>query len=98
MGVRFIVAIIVGLLFCTLATLEFPELLNLSDDTSNDYSLAIFQGTAEGMAEKLAGLPLAAANNIRERSSEVEHVDARVSPYSSLHDAPGLHLLCIRRT
>ena len=35
-------AIVVGLLFCTLATMELPELINLVDDTSNDFSLIVF--------------------------------------------------------
>jgi hypothetical protein len=41
--IRICFAVVVGLLFCTLATLELPELVNLSDDTSNDYSLTVFQ-------------------------------------------------------
>jgi hypothetical protein len=41
--IRICLAVVVGLLFCTLATLELPELVNLSDDTSNDYSLTVFQ-------------------------------------------------------
>jgi hypothetical protein len=31
--------VVVGLLFCSLATLETPEFLKLADDTSNDFSL-----------------------------------------------------------
>jgi len=36
---KLILAVVAGLLFCTLSTLEFPEFLKLVDDTSNDYSL-----------------------------------------------------------
>ena len=32
-----------GLLFCSLSTLEVPEFLNLTNDTSNDYSLVSTQ-------------------------------------------------------
>ena len=39
--IKLIPAIAVGLLFCSLATLEFPELLTLSDNTSNDFSLVL---------------------------------------------------------
>jgi hypothetical protein len=41
MRIKLILAIAVGLLFCSLATLEFPELLTLSDSTSNDFSLVL---------------------------------------------------------
>jgi len=41
MHTRIRVITIVVLLLCTLATLEFPELVNLTDDTSNDFSLTI---------------------------------------------------------
>jgi len=39
MRARLIFAALVGLLFCSLATLETAELLKLADDTSNDFSL-----------------------------------------------------------
>jgi hypothetical protein len=42
MRTKLSLALMVSLLFCTLATLELPELIHLTDDTSNDYSLVIF--------------------------------------------------------
>jgi hypothetical protein len=36
---NFMFAVLVGLLFCSLATLETTELLRLTDDTSNDFSI-----------------------------------------------------------
>lgn len=34
--------IVVGLLLCTLVLTEFPELINLVDNSSNDFSLVVF--------------------------------------------------------
>jgi len=39
MRATLILATLVGLLFCSLATLETTELLKLADDISNDFSL-----------------------------------------------------------
>lgn len=41
MHVRIKIAAIVVVLLCTVATLEFPELVKLTDDTSNDFSLTV---------------------------------------------------------
>ncbi|MGD0963016.1 MAG: hypothetical protein ABSA57_03835 [Candidatus Acidiferrales bacterium] len=99
MGIRFIVAIIVGLLFCTLATLEFPELLTLSDDTWNDYSLELCQGATSDVVERQADSPQAAVVGELERNIEVDHSVLPVGRYRSLCDASDfLPLLCIRRT
>lgn len=51
--VKVVLAMIAGMLFCTLATLEVPELLTLTDDTSNDYSLTTtIQTTAPPAVER----------------------------------------------
>ncbi len=42
MRIKLTLAIMVGLLFCALLVREFPELINLVDDTSNDFSLVVF--------------------------------------------------------
>lgn len=42
MRVKLALATVVGLLLCSLATMEFPELVNLIDDSSNDFSLVVF--------------------------------------------------------
>jgi hypothetical protein len=39
MRLKLIFFVVVGLLFCSLATLETSEFLKLADDTSNDFSL-----------------------------------------------------------
>jgi len=41
MHARIKIAAVVVVLLCTVATLELPELLKLTDDTSNDFSLTI---------------------------------------------------------
>jgi len=40
--IRLTLATGAALLLCSLATTEFPELLNLIDDTSNDFSVIFF--------------------------------------------------------
>ena len=52
---KLILAVLVGLLFCTLATLETTELLNLADDTSNDFSLIGTQQQASLVAISESG-------------------------------------------
>ncbi|MFY9729980.1 MAG: hypothetical protein WAK24_05190 [Candidatus Acidiferrales bacterium] len=42
MRIKLTLAIVVGLLFCALVIREIPELINLVDDTSNDFSLVVF--------------------------------------------------------
>ena len=37
MRIKLTLAIVVGLLFCALVIREIPELINLVDDTSNDF-------------------------------------------------------------
>jgi hypothetical protein len=41
MRIKIVLAIAVGLLLCSIGTLELPELVNLSDNTSNDFSLRL---------------------------------------------------------
>ncbi|MGB8524024.1 MAG: hypothetical protein WCD43_13750, partial [Candidatus Acidiferrales bacterium] len=38
---RLHIAVVAALLFCALALVEFPELLKLKDDTSNDFTLLV---------------------------------------------------------
>lgn len=96
MRIRLIVAAIAGLLFCTLAALEFPELVNLSDDTPNDYSLAIFP-RSEGAAvrKQIADFPAGSTAT----NCKLEQPLMRVRfPAPSYGTTDSLHLLCIQRT
>jgi hypothetical protein len=47
---RLIFATLIGLLLCTLATLEITELLRLADDASNDVSLRNVQKNVASIA------------------------------------------------
>jgi hypothetical protein len=57
MRVKLALAIVVGLLFCALVVRELPELINLVDDTSNDFSLVVFAKDPVTVA-KIQTLPL----------------------------------------
>jgi hypothetical protein len=57
MRIKLILAIAVGLLFCSLATLEFPELVTLSDNTSNDFSLVLLGSRPAVSIKKKQTLP-----------------------------------------
>jgi hypothetical protein len=41
MRIKLAFAIVVGLLFCALVIRELPELINLVDDASNDFSVVV---------------------------------------------------------
>jgi hypothetical protein len=90
-------ALTISLLFCTLATLGLPELIHLTDDTSNDYSLVVFTANkvtvvteqAPSSPEKAPLSPAVRhqypATSLQSRSS--------IEPSADL-----LHPLCILRT
>ena len=89
-----------GLLICTLSTLEVPELIKLTDNTSNDYSTAVFQKNKTISAALRTQPPdvvrlvvlkgpavVCARPALRIKSSEL---------VNSLPDL--LHLFCVQRT
>ena len=41
MGHKLIVSAVIGLVLCTVALQEFPELIHLADDTTNNFTLSI---------------------------------------------------------
>jgi hypothetical protein len=97
MRIQYSVSLVVGLLFCTLALLEFPELLNLSDDTSNDYSLVIFRSTTGGVAEERSDMPV----TVKTGGKRIKSESPRLPRQSEVRSHPGddlLRLLCIERT
>jgi hypothetical protein len=97
MRTRLIVATIAGLLFCTLAALEFPELVTLSNDTSNDYSLAIFPRSEGAAVQKQIVADFPAEPTATNRKTEQPLMRVRFSdPSHGITDS--LHLLCIQRT
>jgi len=91
---KFIFATLVGLLFCTLATLEITELFELTDDTSNDFSLVGTQQASSAVVPQ--SLELQPKTN---PTTETERPTARRLPPSvSCHARDVLHFLCIMRT
>lgn len=96
MRTRVVLSIVVGLLFCTLATLEFPEFLRLVDDTSNDYSLTTevreaLPSIAQKEAPRRAALRAASAPR---RDWGPTRFRFSHSPFA----ADILHWICILRT
>ena len=100
MSRRVSLVLVMGLLVCALSTLEIPELLKLTDNTSNDYSTAVFQ------KNKIASVTLRAQSPdvarfvvltlpVVERARPTRAAESCESS-QSLPDL--LHLLCIRRT
>ena len=51
MRIKLTLSIVLGLLFCALVVTEFPELINLIDNTSNDFSLVVFAKDAVTVVE-----------------------------------------------
>jgi hypothetical protein len=100
MRVQYSVSFVAGLLFCTLVLLEFPELVNLSDDTSNDYSLTIFRSTTGGVANERTDLPVTAQTGGKRIKSESPGLPGRfeVRSHRSHRGGDLLRLLCIERT
>jgi hypothetical protein len=93
MRAKFIFATLVGLLFCSLATLEITELFELTDDTSNDFSLV---GTQQASS---AVVPQSLEQPKTNPTTETERPTARrLPPGTPYHAKDVLHLLCIMRT
>jgi hypothetical protein len=93
---RVIFFVVVGLLFCSLATLETGEFLKLADDTSNDFSLlnveanttsAIVRRSQESQAKAVPA-------PIQSRQSKFRaDISGTVDTSSDI-----LHVLCVLRT
>jgi hypothetical protein len=94
-------AVVTTLLFCALAVVEFPELVNLKDDTSNDFTLLVSrQGVSSpNNTIKPAQTPLAIP--VREVSLRVPISSLLALSFpDTLANSPVdyLHLLCVHRT
>jgi hypothetical protein len=92
-------AIAVGLLLCSLAALEIPELIGLVDDTSNDYSLLLITRNAPTASVRVHPpsemLSVRAEVLRRYADSHTGIGSAREDPRDS---QDMLQLLCVRRT
>lgn len=97
---RLRLAMVVALLFSGLALAEFPELLQLKDDTSNDFTLVVARQEVTSPNYAAKSGPTPAAIFIKERS-----IQAPISPLALSFSDPVvqssidyLHLLCVHRT
>lgn len=99
MSIKLALAMAVGLLLCSLATLEFPELVTLSDNTSNDFSLQVLGG-GRAIAVQKNQTPRPERSAIPEVARLLHSATPRVFDFSlSLQSTNDLlRLLCIQRT
>jgi hypothetical protein len=94
---RFCLALVISLLFCGLSSLEFPEFVNLTDDTSNDFTLVISAQTAPSNNSHVKPARNAAATRERkQRAARSLQVPVQIPPAQTPTEY--LHRLCISRT
>jgi hypothetical protein len=89
-------AVLVGLLFCSLAAIEIPELVHLTDDTSNDYTVMVSQSKTSAVKrgqQSDAGAIAASGSGLSERNCAGRLFCGAVA---RSHDL--LHLGCVQRT
>jgi hypothetical protein len=89
--------VVVGLLFCSLATLETSEFLKLADDTSNDFSLLNVEGNTSSdiVRQSRESQPKAVPAPVQRRQPKARP-DIPVAASASSVDL--LHVLCVIRT
>jgi hypothetical protein len=87
---------LVGLLFCSLATLETTEFLKLADDTSNDFSLLNVESntTSAVVRQSQESQAKAVPVPIQRRQPTVRPAISHSRPTSD----DILHVLCVIRT
>ena len=96
MRAKLILAALVGLLFCSLATLETTELFKLGDDTSNDFS---FLGTQQETSSTVVRQNLELQPNVVPTTDGSERPKVRRRAAGSSYPAKDfLHFICIMRT
>jgi hypothetical protein len=94
---RFCLALVISLLFCGLSSLEFPEFVNLTDDTSNDFTLVVSaQAAPSARSDEKPALDATATQERKERADRFVQVPVRITPAPS--PSGYLQLLCISRT
>ena len=91
--------VVVGLLLCALTMLEIPELLSLCDNTSNDFSTAVFQGKGSTAASRnqAPDVPQAVVS-IRAAVGFLRLVERPGTSTTWISSPELLHLLCVQRT
>lgn len=91
--------VVVGLLLCALTMLEIPELLSLCDNTSNDFSTAVFQGKGPAVAARnqAPDVPQAVVS-ISPAVEFVQSIEHSENSRTLISSSGLLHLLCVQRT
>ena len=98
---RLHLAVVVALLFCALAVVEFPELVSLKDDTSNDFTLLVSGRDISSPNNVVKPAPTPVAIPVRAVSlhAPISNLLALSFPDTlSLSPVDYLHLLCVHRT
>jgi hypothetical protein len=93
---KLIIFVVVGLLFCSLATLETGEFLKLIDDTSNDFSLVNVEVDTASVVVRQSQDSQAKAALAPIASEQPKASPVTSGPCDSTKDL--LHLLCVIRT
>jgi len=95
---RLTLAAVIALLLCSLAIMEFPELVNLIDDSSNDFSLVVFAKDAPGVVKvRIYILPeKRRASSAPPYPSIAASINRLIGPFRTSDGM--LHLLCTQRT
>jgi hypothetical protein len=97
MRLKVIFFVVVGLLFCSLATLETSEFLKLADDTSNDFSLLNVEANTSTAVVRQSheSQPKAVPAPIQRRQPKAQ-LEIPVASNARNHDL--IHVLCVIRT
>lgn len=98
MRIKLTLATVVGLLFCTVATLELPELINLVDDTSNDFSLVVFaENTVTAVKTRMLTRVRPVLADIQPRQADEYFQYPSLIRTFQASDDDMLHVLCVQR-
>ena len=98
MRIKLTLATAVGLLFCTLATMELPELINLVDDTTNDFSLVVFaESTVTAVKTRMLPQGRPALADIQPRQAAEYFQSHSLIPTSQASGNDMLHVFCVQR-
>jgi hypothetical protein len=91
---------VVGLLLCSLAIIELPELLNLIDNTSNDYSLVVFTRDAPTVVKVQVGMLSQGSTGLTNTQPRWAAASCCAVPLIQPIHTPDniLHRLCVQRT
>ena len=98
MRIKLTLSIVVGLLLCALVVTELSELINLVDNTSNDFSLVVFAKDAVTVDEiQMLPQALPVLADIQRRQADLCFpTHSLIQTFRTSDDV--LHASCITRT